>query len=131
MKPVHCIRFTITLSAIVLAASLLASCGFLNSPSSLVRSFYSAIDKAQHDKAFRCFEPKITEEGGKIRMVVDEFTKKAKEGGGIKKVEIISETIRPDGKVKVDYRLHLGNGKTESDSILAVKIKGRWYLTME
>lgn len=64
-------------------------------------------------------------------MLIDGVIKMTREKGGIIKVEIISETERQDGKVKVDYRLHFRNQSSDTDSILTVKIKGRWYLTLE
>jgi len=131
MNPQRLYRITTTFSAFFLLATLLSSCGFSASPSSAVRSFFSAIDNGENEKALRHFEPAIAEEVGKIRIIIDAYISGSKEAGGIEKMDIISETVRTDSKVKVDYRLHFGNGEAEEGSLLAVQIKGRWYLTVE
>lgn len=116
------------ITAAVLAFSL-AACS--SSPESTVKSFYSAIDKANMDAALATIDPASQKTwGGKLNSALAEQMKKADSCGGIKSVEITESSAKGDtwyGHALVTYNKETCKSSKSKYSVL--KIDGKWLIS--
>ena len=65
-------------------------------------------------------------------MITEKAIPALEEKGGLKHVEVVSETIDDDGlTATVVLRQTYGNGESEEDSTEMVLVDGRWMMKME
>ena len=134
MKTTKLILGVLILGALI----LLNSCGGGSSisPASTVKDFSTKVEKGDFDGAITCIatDGKVLDKDGKAKLTLllgmakGEVDKKK----GIKNMEVISETIEPDGKtatVKMKYTYGDGSVNEESNSL--VKEDGKWKLSLQ
>lgn len=134
MKTTKLVLGILILGALV----LLNSCGSgsSSSPAATVKEFSNKVEKGDFDGAIGCIATngKAVDKEGKAKLTLllgmakGEVDKKK----GIKDMEVMNETIDPDGKtatVKIKYTYGDGTVKEESNSL--VKEDGKWKLSLQ
>ena len=67
-----------------------------------------------------------------VAMFKEKGDKKLQEKGGIKSIEVASETIAEDGKTAVvELSMTYGNGETDTDKVDMVLDNGNWKMSMK
>jgi hypothetical protein len=130
----------IFLGVLILGALvILNSCGgsgSSSSPASTVKEFSTKVEKGDFDGAISCIatEGKALDKDAKSKLTLllgmakGEVDKKK----GIKNMEVISETIEPDGKkATVKIKFTYGDGSVNEETNSLVKEDGKWKLSLQ
>jgi hypothetical protein len=115
--------------------AFMASCGGgLKSPADVSKSFVEKIEKGDVGAAVKMLDgaDKATkEEVQKMEAFLSEGSKELSSKGGIKKIEVISETISEDGMdATVDLKVTYGNGEEDDSTTKLKNIDGNWKISM-
>ncbi len=130
----------IYLSLSVLCMLLIVACSSGSTPSAAAKKYVGYMQSGDYEKfvdgiAFP--EEASAEELQQakdmyVSMFKEKGDKELKEKGGIKNVEIVSETIAEDGKTAVvEVKLIYGNGTEDTDEMDMVLDKGDWKILMK
>jgi major membrane immunogen (membrane-anchored lipoprotein) len=114
---------------VIAATLLLISCGIVgSSPASTVKNFYKAVEAGDITKAKEFLSSTLTfQMGKKLDSALGEQTRKIKEMGGIKSIDVEREDIT--GEVaEVVLKVTYGNGNVRSDRSKLQKEKGAWKI---
>lgn len=116
---------------------ILNSCGIgsSGSPAATVKEFSNKVEKGDFEGAIgristdgRSMDKEAKEE---LTLLLGMAKKEVDKKKGIKNMEVLSETIDPDGKtatVKMKYTY--GNGSVNEESNSLVKEDGKWKLSL-
>lgn len=115
--------------------ALITSCsGGGNSPADVSKSFIKNIEKGNVNAAVKMLEGAengTDEEIQKMEAFFSESSKELESKGGVKKIEVISETISDDGmKADVVLNVTYGNGEEDESTTKLKNIDGDWKITM-
>lgn len=67
-----------------------------------------------------------------VAMFKEKGDKEIQEKGGVKDIEILSETIAEDGKTAVvEVKMIYGNGETDTDKMDMILDNGNWKISMK
>ncbi|MCX6246220.1 MAG: DUF4878 domain-containing protein [Bacteroidetes bacterium] len=117
---------------------LLNSCGGGSavSPSSTVKEFSNKVEKGDFEGAMKCIatdgKPVDKEAQGKLTLLLGMAKGEVDKKKGIKNMEVLSETIEPDGKtatVKMKYTY--GDGTSAEETNKLVMEEGKWKLSIQ
>lgn len=115
--------------------ALLISCSSnANSPAGVSKSFIKKVEKGDVTEAVKMLE--VAEKGSdeeiqKMEAFLSEGSKEMKSKGGVKKIEVISETISDDGmKADVVLKVTYENGEEDESSTKLKKTDKGWKITM-
>jgi hypothetical protein len=102
-----------------------------SSPSSVVRNFYKYVENQQYDKAASLFSQQAIGQFGisKLESYLSAQSDSINSMGGVKKFEIIKETIIKD-KALVEVKITMGNGQEMNESANLVKEDNDWKLSL-
>lgn len=119
--------------ALVATTGLMVSCsGSGKSPADVSKSFILKLEKGDVDAAFKMLdgaENATTEENEKLKAFLSEGTKEISTKGGIKNIEVVSETISEDGKTaEVTIMLTYGNGETDESTTKLKNSEDGWKI---
>ena len=119
--------------ALVATTGLMVSCsGSGKSPTDVSKSFIQKLEKGDVDAAFKMLdgaEKATAEENEKLKAFLSEGTKEISSKGGIKKIEVVSETISEDGKTaEVTIMLTYGNGETDESTTKLKNTEDGWKI---
>jgi len=116
-----------------LAFVVFISCSFSESPSQVVKKFYSLAAKGKISDANNL----ISEDGKKMLAMwgmgtspISKIRDTIKENGGIKNIEITSEIITAGGTATVGYIIRYKNGTSKVDNEKLIKENGKWRITV-
>jgi hypothetical protein len=117
---------------------LLNSCGSGSSvsPSATIKEFSTKVEKGDFEGAMGCIatdgKPVDKEAKAKLTLLLGMAKGEVEKKKGIKEMEVLSETVDPDGKtatVKMKYTYGDGSVNEESNSL--VKEDGKWKLSLQ
>jgi hypothetical protein len=119
--------------ALVATTGLMVSCsGSGKSPAGVSKSFIQKLEKGDVDAAYQMLdgtENATAEETQKLKAFLSEGTKEISTKGGIKKIEVVSETISEDGKTaEVTIMLTYGNGETDESTTKLKNSEDGWKI---
>ena len=126
-------------SLFVFALGFLTACSS-GSPAQAAKKYAEYMESGDYDKFVDgiAFSDTATEEEVKqqkemiLALLQEKGQKSMEEKGGLKKVEIISETISEDGNTaKVILKQTYGNGDTEDANYDMTKKDGRWKMVIK
>lgn len=132
----------IQLTMICLVAMLLGACGSsTSSPSAaatalaknLQKGDYKAIVNQMYFDKENLSADEIKQQKAMMEGLFEEKASKTiEEKGGIKKFEVVEETISEDGKsAEVTMKYEYGDGSTETESNDFVLVDGKWYFELD
>lgn len=115
--------------------AFMASCGGgAKSPADVSKTFVEKIEKGDVSAAVKMLEgvDKATEEEiQKMEAFLSEGSKEVSSKGGIKKIDVLSETISEDGmEADVDLKVTYGNGEEDESTTKLKNIDGNWKISM-
>ncbi|MDY0104292.1 MAG: DUF4878 domain-containing protein [Lentimicrobium sp.] len=115
--------------------AFMASCGGgAKSPADVSKSFVEKIEKGDVSAAVKMLDgaDKATEEEiQKMEAFLGEGSKEVASKGGIKSIDVLSETISDDGmEADVDLKVIYGNGEEDESTTKLKKIDGNWKISM-
>ncbi len=117
---------------------LLNSCGSgsSSSPAATVKEFSNKVEKGDFEGAIGCIatdgKPVDKEAKGKLTLLLGMAKGEVEKKKGIKNMEVISETIDPDGKTAtVKMKFTYGDGSVNEESNSLVKEDGKWKLSLQ
>ncbi|MDR1740110.1 MAG: DUF4878 domain-containing protein [Bacteroidales bacterium] len=130
--------------ALFLAAAVFAvfaiSCGGGNSPKNIEKKIAAQLEKGNYEQAVTVMFENLDTDGNEASELtpeqMKEFAKKLEESnaakGGIKSVEVLSETIAEDGKTAtVESKTTYGDGTEETQTTNYVKKEdGTWKMSI-
>ena len=125
------------LSMMLVAMFIMAACSD-NKPSDALKSYITAFHNGDYEKFvdginFTNVDPEKMDEfkEGFTAMVKEKGENQAKQKGGIKDVEILSEEISEDGNTAViKYKEIYGDGSEEEKEGKMIKVDGKWKMDM-
>ena len=122
--------------AVFACMAFLISCsGGGNSPADTSKAFVKNIEKGNIDAAVRLFKAAETatpEEIEKMSSMLSEGTGQVESKGGVKKMEVLSETISEDGKkAEVELKIIYENGEEDVSITDLRKTDDGWKLVLE
>lgn len=115
--------------------AFMASCGGgAKSPAAVSKSFVEKIEKGDVSAAIKMLDgvDKATEEEiQKMEAFLGEGSKEIATKGGIKKIDVLSETISEDGmEAEVDLKVIYGDGEEDESTTKLKNIDGNWKISM-
>jgi hypothetical protein len=117
---------------------LLNSCGggSSSSPGATVKEFSTKVEKGDFDGAIACIategKPVDKDTKSKLTLLLGMAKGEVDKKKGIKNMEIVSETIEPDGKTAtVKMKFTYGDGTIAEESNSLVKEDGKWKLSLQ
>ena len=119
------------ISLFVLSFFSISACSSFDSPSTVVKKFYSYIEAGKVNDAYEL----ITKDGKEMLQkysgvsVLSDLTRKIKSKNGINEIKIKNEEITGD-TAKVYFELWYGNGTKKDDSEELIKENGAWHITV-
>lgn len=117
---------------LLLAGFAISSCSSLDSPTAVVKSFYTYLGEGKVNDAFDL----ITEGGQKMLQkfggvsMLSNGTDKMKRKGGIKGISPLSESITGE-TAKVSIKLTYGNDSTDKKTENLIKEQGTWRIVLK
>jgi hypothetical protein len=134
MKTTKLILGVLILGALV----LLNSCGSgsSSSPAATVKEFSNKVEKGDFEGAINCIatdgKAVDKEAKGKLTLLLGMAKGEVDKKKGIKDMEVISETIDPDGKTAtVKMKFTYGDGSVNEERNSLVKEDGKWKLSLQ
>jgi len=134
MKTTKLILGVLILGALV----LLNSCGSgsSSSPAATVKEFSNKVEKGDFEGAIGCIatggKAVDKEAKGKLTLLLGMAKGEVDKKKGIKDMEVLSETIDPDGKTAtVKMKFTYGDGSVNEESNSLVKEDGKWKLSLQ
>ena len=134
MKTTKLILGVLILGALV----LLNSCGSgsSSSPAATVKEFSNKVEKGDFEGAIGCIatdgKAVDKEAKGKLTLLLGMAKGEVDKKKGIKDMEVLSETIDPDGKTAtVKMKFTYGDGSVNEESNSLVKEDGKWKLFLQ
>ena len=116
----------------VLVYLSIVACSSFESPSTVVKDFYTYAEAGKVNDAYKL----VTDEGKEMLKkygggvsAISSITDKIKKKGGIKTIEILSEKITGD-TANVSFRLTYGDGTIMEDNEKLIKEQGAWRITI-
>jgi hypothetical protein len=115
--------------------ALITSCsGGGNSPADVSKSFVEKIEKGDVGAAVKMLdgaEKATKEEIQKMEAFLSEGSKEVTSKGGIKSIDVLSETISEDGlEAEVDLKVTYGDGEEDESTTKLKNIDGNWKISM-
>ena len=117
---------------------ILNSCesGSSVSPAATVKEFSDKIEKGEFEQAIGCIatyeKPLDKEAKDELTLLLGMAKREVDKKKGIKNMELLNETIGPDGKTAiVKIRYTYGDGSVNEESNSLVKEEGRWKLSLQ
>ena len=127
-------RIPMFLAVFAFMAFLISCSGGANSPTGVSKSFLLKVEKGDTEAAAKMFEGMenaTEEEMQKSKALLDESSKEIAAQGGIKKVDVLNETISEDGQTaSVDLKVTFGNGEEDESTTKLIKTEDGWKLTL-
>lgn len=115
----------------------LVACSSGGSPEAVVKKFYDAVAAGNVDKAVECMAlenvaaNEMMMAKAKIQMVVATGQAKIEANGGLSKVEVLKQEMKPDGDAALlQVQVTFKNDKTEKSTVKAVKEKNGWKIKL-
>ena len=124
----------ILLVAVALLSVCFAACTSSNTPEGVTKSYLSALQKGNYEKALRLYFNKGEEfneqqEQETLQMFEDKMKSSVEDKGGISSYDIQAAEISEDGNSAiVPYTIHYGNGTSVDSKNKTIKVDGKWYL---
>jgi hypothetical protein len=117
---------------------LLNSCksGSSSSPAATVKEFSNKVEKGDFEGAIGCIatdgKPVDKDSKSKLTLLLGMAKGEVEKKKGIKNMEVISETVDPDGKTAtVKMKITYGDGSVNEESNSLVKEDGKWKLSLQ
>lgn len=109
-------------------AVLMMSCGSSETPGSVAKKFYQEIADGNCEKFMKETTEPTEEELAMVSAICEKMKASLDEKGGLKSVDVVSETIAEDGKTaNVVLNLTFGDGTTsEEDQKMEMQDNGKW-----
>lgn len=131
MKKIN--RIPMLLAVFAFMAFMISCSGGGNSPAAVSKSFVKKMEKGEIKAAARMFEGMenaTEEELQKTEAFLSEGSKEIASKGGIKKIDVLSETISKDGlKADVELKVTYGNGEEDESNTKLKKTEDGWKIT--
>lgn len=132
MKKVN--RIPLFLAVFAFMAFLISCSGGRNSPAGVSKSFIEKVEKGDTEAAAKMFEGMGTateEEMQKSRALLDVSSKEIASKGGIKKIDVLDETISQNGQTAhVELKVTYGNGEEDESITRLIKTDEGWKITL-
>ena len=128
----------ITLSFLVVAVLSFISCS-PSSPGKALKSYLTDLKNENYESFIKgVYFPEDMDEQRKkkdeaqlLAIIKEKGAKEYEKKGGVKSIEILSETISEDGKsAVVEYKQTFGNGEEEKQSQKMIKKDDKWFIDM-
>ena len=133
-------RKCIYLSFVMLCVTLIVGCSSGNTPGAAAKKYAGYMQSGNYEKFVDgiAFSDEASAEDLKqakdmyVAMFKEKGDKKLQEKGGIKSIEVASETIAEEGKTAVvELSMTYGNGETDTDKVDMVLDNGNWKMSMK
>lgn len=122
------------LAVFTFMAFLVSCSGGVNSPAAVSKSFIQKVEKGDTESAAKMFEGMenaTEEEMQKSKALLDESSKEIASKGGVKKVDVLNETISEDGQnASVEMKVTYGNGEEDKSITKLINTEDGWKLTL-
>lgn len=127
----------ITTLAFGAVALLFVACGS-SEPKDVAITFVENVYKGESDDLLKyvyLFEKDKNTAGvkemveGKLKAAAEKAAQKAKDAGGLKSIEVISEEIKED-TATINLRVNFGNGNEDSERVRLIKDKDEWKVKL-
>ena len=128
----------ITLSFLVVAILSLVACS-PTTPVQALKSYLTDLKNENYESFIKgVYFPEDMDEQRKkkdeaqlLAIIKEKGAKEYEKKGGVKSIEILSETISEDGKsAVVEYKQTFGNGEEEKQSQKMIKKDDKWFIDM-
>lgn len=128
----------ITLSFLVVAILSLVACS-PTTPGKALKSYLTDLKNENYESFIKgVYFPEDMDEQRKkkdeaqlLAIIKEKGAKEYEKKGGVKSIEILSETISEDGKsAVVEYKQTFGNGEEEKQSQKMIKKDDKWFIDM-
>ena len=123
-----------SLAVFAFMAFLFSCSGGGNSPAGVSKSFLLKVERGDTEAAAKMFEGMenaTEEEMQKSKALLDESSKEIALKGGVKKVDVLNETISEDGQnASVEMKVTYGNGEEDESTTKLIKTEDGWKLTL-
>ncbi|WP_071148110.1 DUF4878 domain-containing protein [Bacteroides ndongoniae] len=128
----------ITLGFLVVAVLSFISCS-PSSPGKALKSYLTDLKNENYESFIKgVYFPEDMDEQRKkkdeaqlLAIIKEKGAKEYEKKGGVKSIEILSETISEDGKsAVVEYKQTFGNGEEEKQSQKMIKKDDKWFIDM-
>lgn len=128
-------KVSVVMTILALGAFLVSCSGGGKSPADVSKSFIEKMEKGDIGGAYKLLDgtaEATEEESQKVKAFLGEGTKEIREKNGIKKIDVIEETISEDGKeANVRLNLTFGNGETDETTSKLKKTDEGWKISVE
>ena len=132
MKKINKVSMFVAVFAFM--AFLISCSGGGNSPADVSKSFIKSIEKGNVAAAIKMLdglEDATEEEIQKMEAFLGESSKELESKGGVKKIDVISETISEDGqKADVKLKVTYGNGEEDESTTKLNLTDDGWKITL-
>lgn len=128
----------ITLNFLVVAILSLVACS-PTTPGKALKSYLTDLVNENYESFMEGIyfpedmdeQRKEKEEAQLLAIITEKGSKEYEKKGGVKSIEILSETISEDGKSAiVEYKQTFGNGEEEKQSQKMIKKDDKWFIDM-
>ena len=128
----------INLSFLVVAIVSLVACS-PTTPGKALKSYLTDLKNENYESFIKgVYFPEDMDEQRKkkdeaqlLAIIKEKGAKEYEKKGGVKSIEILSETISEDGKsAVVEYKQTFGNGEEEKQSQKTIKKDDKWFIDM-
>ncbi|WP_277120749.1 DUF4878 domain-containing protein [Bacteroides ndongoniae] len=128
----------INLSFLVVAIVSLVACS-PTTPGKALKSYLTDLKNENYESFIKgVYFPEDMDEQRKkkdeaqlLAIIKEKGAKEYEKKGGVKSIEILSETISEDGKsAVVEYKQTFGNGEEEKQSQKMIKKDDKWFIDM-
>ena len=128
----------ITLSFLVVAVLSFISCS-PSSPGKALKGYLNDLADEDYESFIEGVyfledmdeQRKKKDEAQLLAIIKEKGAKEYEKKGGVKSIEILSETISEDGKsAVVEYKQTFGNGEEEKQSQKMIKKDDKWFIDM-
>lgn len=128
----------ITLSSLVVAILSLVACS-PTTPGKALKGYLNDIKNENYESFIEGIyfpedmdeQRKKKDEAQLLAIIKEKGAKEYEKKGGVKSIEILSETISEDGKsAVVEYKQTFGNGEEEKQSQKMIKKDDKWFIDM-
>ena len=129
----------ITLSFLVVAILSLVACS-PTTPGKALKSYLTDLKNENYESFIKgVYFPEDMDEQRKkkdeaqlLAIIKEKGAKEYEKKGGVKSIEILSETISEDGKSAiVEFKQTFGNGEEEKKSQKMIKKDDKWFIDMK
>lgn len=123
---------TLIVTLMSLMVLSITACSSFDSPSTVVKNFYEYVEAGKVNDAYELItkdgKEMLKQYGGGVSALSD-LTRKIKNKGGLKAINIENEEITGD-TAKVVFVITYGNGTTEKDNEALIKEQSSWKITV-